>query len=107
MRIDLKQNKLYDPILVGMTEQLEGHFGVEFTMSSGHRPGDPGVHGTNPCRGIDLICRDRQMGKAVESYLNQLYIYDPSRVSKNVCLYHDAGSGYHLHLQVHQDTELR
>ncbi|MCK5607049.1 hypothetical protein KAR91_34515 [Candidatus Pacearchaeota archaeon] len=75
------------------------------TITSGRREGDTGVHGVG--RGADLRCRDINLGKVVEDYVNSLWIYDPSRPDKKVCWCHDTGRGLHLHFQVHPKTVRR
>ena len=106
MKIDLSQLEFIDPILREMALSVEGHFGVEFTITSLYRMTGAGVHTVLPLRGIDLRCKDYDMGIAVEEYVNSIYQYDPNRMSKKCCMYHDGGNGYHLHLQVHPNTEL-
>lgn len=107
MKIDLSQLEFINPILREMALSVEGHFGVEFTVTSLYRIDDNGVHGQLPLRGIDLSCHDRDLGESVENYVNSIYQYDPNRLSKKCCMYHDAGSGHHIHLQVHQNTALK
>ena len=105
MKTDLRQQALYNQLLVSIIYDVEHHYGVEFTETSGHRPDSDGVHGTNPCRGVDLSCPDYNFGKLVEKYANSKYQYDPDRPKYGVCLYHKGDSGaYHLHFQVHERT---
>ena len=74
------------------------------TITSAYRPGDKGVHGTQPLRGLDLRCRSESMGQLVAQDLNQRWIYDPERPQMKVAIYHDVGQGAHLHLQAHPNT---
>lgn len=83
---------------------LRAEFPSLKTITSAFRPGDPGVHGVLPLRGIDIRCRDRAIGQYAAAHLNSRWSYDPSRPHLHVALYHDAGSGYHLHLQSHPLT---
>ena len=59
-----------------------------------------------PHRAFDL----RTMGlssieaRRIESRINEAWIYDPTRPNLHVALYHDAGSGHHMHIQVHDAT---
>jgi hypothetical protein len=105
MKIDLQQISLYDTKLVQIAMLLESHFGVEFKLTSGYRDGDSGVHGTVPCRGLDLSCPDPYFGKLIAEFLNSIYEYDADRPDYKVCLYH--GEPLHIHLQVHPNTRLR
>lgn len=79
------------------------HLGFD-TITSAYRPDDNGVHGTMPIRGLDFRCRDPIIGKKLEEYINERWIYDPDRSDKNVALFHDIGKGAHLHVQVHPNT---
>ena len=107
MRIALDQLEFIDPILREMANSLETVYGVEFTITSIYRIGDNGVHGQLPVRGLDLRCWNDSLGMMIEEDLNSVYLYDPNRHSKKVCIYHDTGRGAHLHLQVHANTRLR
>lgn len=107
MKIDLSQLEFIDPFLRHIAMEVEEHFDVEFTVTSLYRIGDPGVHGAIPLRGIDLRCKNHALGASVAEYINDKYIYDPMRPEMVVCKFHDAGSGYHIHLQVHPLIELR
>lgn len=110
MKIDISNLEFINPILREMAKSVEAHFGVEFTITSLYRipKGSPtSTHEVLPLRAIDLRCHDHDFGEAVETYVNSIYQYDPNRPSKKCCMYHSAGSGYHLHLQVHENTELR
>ena len=89
----------YDEQLVNLT-LWASHRLDKFCITSAFRPGDLGVHGTIPCRGLDIrsslykdpddICRD----------INEHWTYDASRPSLKCALYHDVGQGPHIHLQV-------
>lgn len=75
-------------------------------ITSMHRSGDAGVHGTMPCRGVDLSCRhipQDTLDVAVK-YINQKYVYDSKRPDKKTMIIHStltgAGDGgVHIHLQ--------
>ena len=43
-------------------------------------------------------------GLKITDEINKYWIYDPERPEKKVAIYHDAGSGKHIHLQVHPNT---
>ena len=76
-----------------------------FTITSGYRDGDPGVHGQWPCRGLDVRSRDFPNPGKLAADANSLWIYDPHRLHKKCVVYHNAGSGFHFHLQVHDRTK--
>lgn len=73
-------------------------------ITSGHRAGDSGVHGTIPCRGLDLRSTIYNRPRQVVDDINLQWVYDPDRPELKVAIYHDAGSGNHIHLQVHPKT---
>ena len=108
MRIDLSQLDFIDPFLRDILIHVESYFGVDFTITSLYRIDDDGVHGQLPLRGIDLRCWGKEMGEAVEDYVNDRYVYDLSRSKMKVCVFHDVGRGAHLHFQTLPNaTQLR
>ena len=110
MKIDIGQLDFINPILREMAKSVEAHFGVEFTVTSLYRIPDgapSSTHEVLPLRAVDLRCHDDALGFAVQHYVNSIYEYDPDRITKKCCLYHDAGGGWHIHLQVHPNTRLR
>lgn len=92
-----------DKMLIELLKHLSSKVGA-LTVTSFYREGDKGVHGTLPCRGIDVRCRDGAIGRAYAKVINNKWAYDPSRPEKNCALVHDVGFGIHLHLQVHPNT---
>lgn len=48
-----------------------------------------------------------QTAERVTDKLNSAFIYDPARPAMLVAILHDAGSGNHLHVQVHTGTARR
>ena len=77
------------------------------TVTSAHRPGDSGVHGTMPSRGVDLRCHDYGLGKFIEDRVNSLWQYDKERPDMKPAMYHESEPGagdWHLHLQSHPNT---
>ena len=48
-----------------------------------------------------------QTAQRATDRLNEIFIYDPERPAMQVALLHDAGSGNHLHIQVHANTTRR
>jgi hypothetical protein len=94
------------PTLAVIAEQVKREFGLN-VITSAFRLGDSGVHGTQPVRGLDLRCWDTDLGFRVAEWVNARWAYDPDRPGKQCALYHNAGSGVHLHLQAHPKTVLR
>ncbi len=78
----------------------------DVTITSGFRNNDPGVHGTMPCRAVDLRTWSYENPLAVEAAINKRWEYDPMREKKQVAIYHDV-EGLHLHVQVHDLTRRR
>ena len=76
-------------------------------ITSAYRGGDKGVHGTDPCRAVDIRSWIFSNPEKVVGRINQDWEYDPERPEMIVALYHDAGSGNHIHLQAHNNTRRR
>lgn len=82
-------------------------------ITSARRPGDPGVHGTDPGRGLDLRCHSHWVGRYLEREISSFWSYDIVRPQKKCVRYHtskdengnDIENGWHLHLQVHPNTK--
>ena len=104
MQIDIIQLKFIDIKLRKLLVWLEEATGLTFTETSIYRENDPGVHGTMPVRGTDLRCRDFNIGKAIEKFINTHWQYNPKRLNKRCAKLHDEGPNMHLHIQVHPDT---
>ena len=105
MNIDYEQLKFLDPKLRKLGRWLEDETGLTFTVTSYYREGDPGVHGQIPVRGQDLRMRSRVVGEAIQSLINDRWVYDPNRPGLKCCLLHGEGANMHLHLQVHPNTK--
>lgn len=80
------------------------HRWSDFIVTSGYREHDTGVHGTWPCRGLDVSSWPFKDPEAMAADANAHFFYDPKRPEKMCVIYHDAGSGYHFHLQAHDRT---
>lgn len=89
-----------EPMLQEICEAVKERFGLD-VITDAFRPGDDGVHGTTPLRGIDKRCRDKLIGNHVATWVNMRWLYDSERPGKKCCICHDTGKGLHLHLQVH------
>lgn len=103
-RIDVKQIRSYHVKLRELLLWLEKYTGVGFTITSPHRIGDKGVHGTLPLRAVDLRMRCMDWGTRLEEIINFMWVYDGQRPEIDVAMCHGEGSNLHLHLQVHDNT---
>jgi hypothetical protein len=103
MLIDETNLEFVHPHLRVIVLEINIEFGMQ-AITSLYRIGDNGVHGTLPLRAIDVRCRNDDMGKVIEKWVNARYMYDPARPKMKVAMYHDVGRGKHLHLQVHDHT---
>lgn len=68
-------------------------------------PNDSGIAMTNPLRHFDLRSRGMVHPEDLPLLVNANWIYDPKRLHKKVCIYHDSGLGWHLHFQIHPRTQ--
>lgn len=73
-------------------------------FTSAWREGDLGVHGTVPCRGLDIRSWIYENPQEVCNDINNHYIYDPQRPRYKCALYCDEKGNKHIHLQVHPRT---
>lgn len=77
-------------------------------ITSAYRPGDSGVHGQMPVRGIDRRCRNAAIGNAMKEWINRKWEYDPERPHLECCIFHKCEQyGWHLHIQAHENTRRR
>lgn len=90
-----------DPMLVTIIRFINTSGSVP-TITSAYRPGDPGVHGTLPFRGLDL--RHNTRAYQIVKDVNSRFKYDPTRPNKRCAMVHDVGQGTHIHLQSHPNT---
>jgi len=104
MKIDIKQLNFIDQNLRNILVWVEESTGLEFTITSIYRPGDSGVHGTMPVRGIDLRMRSPEIGREVIDLINERWMYDPLRSSMKCAILHGEKSNLHIHVQVHPKT---
>jgi hypothetical protein len=91
------------PKLIPIVEQVMAVYDLTL-ITSAYRPGDEGVHGQMPVRGLDLRCHQVVLGKAIEEDINKEWMYDPERPLIKVCVAHGEGDNFHVHLQVHRNT---
>ena len=92
-----------DPMLIKVAEHGR-EAGLSGVVTSAYRPGDKGVHGTMPVRGLDARCQDPDRAKRVCAAVNERFAYDPERPEKKCAIFHDIGLGWHIHFQVHPNT---
>lgn len=99
--VDYDHISFFHPRLREVMRDLEDEFGDQVITSLWRKEG---VHGTIPLRAVDLRCRNMAHGREIERWVNDKWIYDPTREGFEVCLYHDTGQGIHLHVQVDEHT---
>ena len=95
--------KPYHHKMIGLAEWVTVRFS-EVMFTSAFRPGT-GVHGTDPCRGLDIRSWIYNDPKKVVNDINTHWIYDPKRPEKKCAVLHDVGQGNHIHLQTHDRTQ--
>jgi len=71
----------------------------DVVFTSGYREGDKGVHGTLPCRGMDIRSWIYNDPQAIVDNINEHFSYDSDRPNKKCAVLHDTGRGMHIHLQ--------
>lgn len=94
----------YHPTLIELGLWVS-HRESSFCITSGFREGDIGIHGTVPCRAIDIRSSNFESPEDVCKDINSHWLYDPKRPNMVCALYHNVGQGWHIHLQVHARTE--
>ena len=97
----------YDETLIDIIAWLAVEYPERIVITCGYRAGDKGVHGTKPCRGIDIRSWTFKHPKRVANYINLEWEYDYKRPHKVVAYVHDSGSGIHFHIQCHSNTRRR
>ena len=97
----------YDTTLVNILTELDIKYPDHVVITCGYRKGDKGVHGSIPCRGVDIRSWVFKNPVSVCNYINSNWEYDFNRPEKFVALLHTAGSGTHIHLQTHPNTRRR
>ena len=93
----------FHPTLIDLIIWLTDTYG-RTVITCGHRPNDSGVHGTNPCRGLDIRSWVFTNPLKITQHINEEWKYDFERPEINCAVFHDSGSGKHIHLQVHDNT---
>jgi len=106
LRIDIDQLEFIDVNLRTLLIWVEEETGFDFTITSLYRISDSGVHGTLPLRGCDLRMRDYAIATMIEGLVNESWFYDTERPDKKCAIAHGDHKNFHLHLQVHPNTDL-
>ena len=97
-------NVAYHPKMIALAMWVTVRYS-KVVFTSAYREGDKGVHGTTPCRGMDIRSWHYADPKTIVDDINVHWRYDPLKRPEMMCaLYHDTGSGKHIHLQVHDNT---
>ena len=77
----------------------------DVVLTSGYREGDKGVHGTKPCRGMDIRSWIYNDPQAIVDDINEHFSYDHDRPEKKCAVLHDTGRGVHIHNQTCNKTK--
>lgn len=96
----------YHPTLIALLLWLYQRYPSQVVVTSGFRPSSPGVHGTTPCRALDIRSRTFADPEVIADEINKAWDYDPERPQFECAIYHDVGRGEHIHLQVHNNTRM-
>lgn len=94
----------FDETLIDILLYLELLYPNRVLITCGHRPGDHGVHGQIPCRGIDIRSRVFSKPAKIAQIINERWKYDYARPEKQVAILHGEGYNEHLHIQTHPNT---
>lgn len=98
----------FHPILLDVMWWIDESWPDTLILTCGYRQGDLGsVHATVPCRGIDIRSWVYKDPYRVMRTINKYWEYDYTRPKKQVCLLHNTGSGWHMHIQVCDNTRKR
>lgn len=110
-----------DPMLIEVIREIAKGWPVSFLWITGaKRPGDRGVHGTDPLRGADArtfgtrpgaLAALKQLAQPLAELhadrVNRVFTYDPDRPHLLVVVAKPHGTAPHLHIQVHPNTRRR
>ncbi len=107
MRIDISQISFIHETIKLFLLVIQDRLGVEPVITSLHRIGDKGIHGTLPLRAVDIRAVSPEIAEIIVDYINGLFVYDPARPNMQCAIYHDSGQGRHIHLQAHPSTTYR
>jgi len=79
------------PLISEMLADISMAYGP-LVVTSAHRPGDKGVHGCLPTRGLDIRSRGYDE-KEICAIVNRRWAYDPGRPNMKCAIFHDVGMG--------------
>jgi len=94
----------YHSKMIALAEWVTVRFS-KVIFTSAFRLGDQGVHGTVPCRGLDMRSWVYEDPQLIVDEINTHWKYDHKRPKFKCAVLHDSGSGTHIHLQVHNNTQ--
>ncbi len=89
-------------LMAWLTENTE----EDLIVTSGFRDDPDSVHGTVPCRGVDIRSWSLEDPQGLVDKINSFWEYDQSRPDMFCAMLHDTGKGMHIHLQTHPNTKL-
>ncbi len=95
----------YADTLIDIVKWIHREYGL-IVITCGYREDDMGVHGSIPCRGMDLRERCYSDPDMVAERVNDAWQYDPDRPDLQCAVLHGKGMNRHIHLQVHPNTEI-
>lgn len=106
MFIDYSQLEFIHPTLRELVEDLNGEWGPLTVTSLFRMNNESSPHGVLPLRATDFRCWNEQRGRDISNWVNNRWIYDPTRVHMVCCMFHGSGQGLHnhVHVQVHPNT---
>ena len=101
----------WHPILIDVTcwiQELFSDYEKPLIITEGGRKSKNknDLHSTDPLRAVDIRSWVLRTPDIIASDINRNWQYDMRRPTMMVCVYHDAGSGLHFHIQVHPNTFL-
>lgn len=94
----------FHPKMIALAEWVTVRYS-EVVFTSAYRKDDKGVHGTIPCRGLDIRSWIYDEPQKIVDDINKHWEYDFKRPEKKCAILHNIGKGEHIHLQVHRRTK--
>ena len=95
------------PMLLEIIFWIAEKHGLCFTEAYRAPRGRGDIHCTDPLRAVDLRSwfYEEDVAYNIESSINQIWQYDPSRPDMRVAMIHQVeGGALHFHIQVHPNT---
>ncbi|MCG8642739.1 MAG: hypothetical protein MI862_23635 [Desulfobacterales bacterium] len=101
----------FSPLLITIICSIAEKFGLVMTESYREKRHMNDLHGVLPVRAVDLrswCYVPESLAYEIMHWINQVWIYDPSRPDKKVAIIHRVNGGaLHFHIQVHPNTVRR